>query len=76
MIEVKSTTASPLRFVLTRPEWEQAKKSGPAYIFHVWDMAKDPPVLYVRTTAQIAPHIPTDNEKGKWSRADIPIIGI
>lgn len=73
MIEVKSTTASPLRFFLTRPEWEQALKAGSAYIFHAWDMAKNPPVLYVRTSAQVAPHIPTDNEKGKWSSAEIPL---
>lgn len=73
MIEVKSTTASPLRFFLTRHEWEQALKSGPAYIFHVWDMAKSPPVLYVRTADQVSSNIPTDNEKGKWSSAEIPL---
>jgi hypothetical protein len=76
MIEVKSTTASPLRFFLSRPEWEQALKAGPAYFFHVWDMAKNPPVLYVRTSAQIAPHIPSDNEKGKWSNAEIPLSAV
>jgi len=76
MIEVKSTTASPLRFFLSRPEWEQALKAGPAYFCHVWDMAKNPPVLYVRTSAQIAPHIPSDNEKGKWSNAEIPLSAV
>lgn len=73
LIEVKSTLFSPLRFVLTRNEWEQALKAGPAYLFHVWDMAKTPPVLYERTSAQVAAHIPTDNEKGKWKTADIPL---
>ena len=73
MIEVKSTIASPLRFILTRHEWEQALKVGGAYLFHVWDMNKKPEELFVRTVAEIAPHIPSDNEKGRWSTAYIPL---
>lgn len=73
MIEVKSTVASPLRFIVSRNEWEQALKFGPAYLFHVWDMQKNPPVLYERTSEQVAAHIPTDNEKGKWTAAVIPL---
>ena len=73
LIEVKSTIASPLRFYVTRNEWKQALKSKDAYFFHVWDMQKKPPVLYIRTVEQVEPHIPTDNEKGKWSNAEIPI---
>ena len=73
MIEVKSTIASPLRFIVTRHEWEQAKKLGPAYFFHVWDMQKTPPVLYERTSTKVAVHIPNDNEKGKWKTAEIPL---
>jgi hypothetical protein len=73
LIEVKSTAASPLRFYVTRNEWNQALKSKDAYFFHVWDMQKDPAVLYVRTVAQVEPHIPTDNEKGKWSNTEIPV---
>lgn len=73
LIEVKSTIASPLRFIVTRGEWDAAAKFGSAYVFHVWDMQKVPPVLYERTTAQVAAHIPTDNEKGKWKTADIPV---
>lgn len=73
MIEVKSTVASPLRFIVTRNEWEQAEKFGPIYVFHVWDMQKEPPVLYERTSSQVAAHIPTDNEKGKWKAVEIPL---
>lgn len=73
LIEVKSTVASPLRFFVTRNEWAQAQKSREAYVFHIWDMSKRPPVLYVRTVAQIEAHIPSDNEKGKWSNAEIPL---
>lgn len=72
LIEVKSTIASPLRFFLSRNEWETAKKFGAAYRFHVWDLQG--PQLHERTVAEILPHIPTDNEKGKWSNATIPII--
>jgi len=73
MIEVKSTIASPLRFIITRNEWKQAQKAGAAYIFHIWDMAKELPELHVRTVDQVAPHIPSDNEKGQWSNAAIPL---
>jgi len=73
LIEVKSTVASPLRFHVTRNEWNQALKARDAYFFHVWDMQKNPAILYVRAVPQVEPHIPTDNEKGKWSNAVIPI---
>jgi hypothetical protein len=73
LIEVKSTVASPLRFIITRNEWENADQIGEAYLFHVWDMDKKPPILHVRTVEQIRPHIPADKEKGKWKTAEIPI---
>ncbi|MCZ7912296.1 DUF3883 domain-containing protein [Agrobacterium leguminum] len=73
MIEVKSTIASPLRFILTRNEWDQAAKIGDAYIFHVWDMGQAPPILHVRTVSQVAPHIPNDQQNGKWSSVAIPL---
>ena len=73
MIEVKSTIASPLRFIVSRNEWKQAEKVGAAYKFHIWDMAQEPPRLYVRTVKQVAAHIPSDNEKGQWSNAAIPV---
>ncbi len=73
LIEVKSTVASPLRFIVTRNEWDNADQVGEAYLFHVWDMDKESPILHVRTVEQIRPHIPVDNEKGKWKTAEIPI---
>lgn len=73
LIEVKSTIASPLRFIITRNEWNNADQVGEAYIFHIWDMDKEPPILHTRTVEQIRPHIPVDNEKGKWKTAEIPI---
>ena len=73
LIEVKSTVASPLRFRLTRNEWEQACRFGSSYVFHIWDMQKNPPLLYVRTVDQVAPHVPTDGEKGRWKDVEIPV---
>ncbi len=73
LIEVKSTVASPLRFIVTRNEWDNADQVGDAYIFHVWDMDKAPPVLHIRTVEQIRPHVPADNAKGKWKTAEILI---
>jgi hypothetical protein len=73
MIEVKSTVASPLRFIITRHEWEQAKKFGPSYRFHIWDMQKHPPILCERSVEQVEAHIPSDNENGKWKTAEIPL---
>jgi hypothetical protein len=75
LIEVKSTSVSPIRFVLTRNEWDKARKTGDAYIFHIWDMKPEPPVLHVRTVAQVSPHIPTDNGKGRWNNVVVPLGG-
>lgn len=73
LIEVKSTIASPLRFYLSRNEWNHALEVGDAYIFHIWNLQPNPPVLYVRLASDIASHIPKDNAKGKWAIAEIPV---
>ncbi len=73
LIEVKSTIASPLRFNVSRNEWNEAVDFGDAFIFHVWDLQQNPPILYERTVAQIALHIPKDSNKGKWTNALIPV---
>lgn len=73
LIEVKSTVASPLRFFVSRPEWEKALEFGAAYHFHIWNLAVNPPQLHERTVAQIQPHIPNDQKDGKWKTAEIPV---
>lgn len=73
LIEVKSTIASPLRFIISRNEWIKAKNTGEAYIFHIWDMGQSPPILHVRTVAEVKPHIPTDNGQGRWSNTEVPV---
>lgn len=73
LIEVKSTIASPIRFYLTRNEWNTAEQIGVAYVFHIWDMNVSPERLYVRSVQQVSKHIPTDQEDGKWTVAMIPL---
>ena len=73
MIEVKSTVASPLRFYLSRNEWDIASSVGDAYCFHIWDMSTMPPTLYEFTVAQVSPHIPDDKKTGKWRSVEIPV---
>lgn len=73
LIEVKSTISSPLRFIITRNEWGEAQRYGDVYRFHIWDLAQEPPILYVRSVAQVAPHIPDDNLDGRWQNAAIPV---
>ena len=73
LIEVKSTTASPLRFFITRNEWNTALKFGEAYVFHVWDMSVKPERLFVRTNADVMKNIPEDQMRGQWKSAQIPV---
>lgn len=73
LIEVKSTIASPLRFFVSRNEWDQAAQIGESYVFHVWDLQKSPPVLYEKPVSQIATHIPQDNGEGHWASVLIPV---
>lgn len=72
LIEVKSTIMSPLRFRLTRHEWDTAVKYGTAYNFHIWNMQALQ--LYELSVADILPHVPTDNERGKWENVEIPVM--
>ena len=73
LIEVKSTIASPPRFVVSRHEWRTAERAGEAYCFHVWDMQKNPPKLYVKSVEEVAPHIPQDKGNGRWRDAEVRV---
>lgn len=73
LIEVKSTTASPARFYVTRNEWQTASEVLENYEFQVWDMNKSDPILHIRSVDQVRPHIPEDNADGKWTVAEIPL---
>lgn len=71
LIEVKSSTQSPPRMILTRNEWETANRFGERYFFHVWSVPAKK--LKVLSSAEVEPHIPHDNGTGKWSEAVIPV---
>ncbi len=73
MIEVKSTIASPPRFVVSREEWKTAERAGESYTFHVWDMQREPPQLYVKSVEDVAPHIPQDHGNGKWRNVEVRV---
>ena len=73
LIEVKSTVISPLRFIITRNEWNKAKQAAANYTFHIWDMKPEKPFLHKRKVNDVAPHIPVDNGKGIWRNAEIPV---
>lgn len=74
LIEVKSTTISPMRFFVTRHEWNKAIQAADDYIFHIWDLHQEKPVLHTRTVPDIAPHIPSDCGRGTWINAHIPVL--
>lgn len=74
-IEVTSSISNPLEFQVTKNEWRVAEAMGEAYLFHIWDMRKDPPQLHVRTVEQVAPHIPVNQEDGAWTVVSIPVGG-
>ena len=73
LIEVKSTIASPPRFVVSREEWRTAERAGEAYSFNIWDMQKNPPQLYVKSVEEVAPHIPQDKGNGQWRNAEVRV---
>lgn len=73
LIEVKSTTATPPRFILSQNEWENADRFDSAYHFHVWDLRDEPPILHQLTVAQVRVHIPTNNVDGRWTDVEIPL---
>ena len=73
MIEVKSTGVSPPRFFLSRNEWDKANQVGDVYKFHVWNMVPARPQLFELSVEAIRPHIPSNNEEGKWTNVEIPL---
>ena len=73
MIEVKSTGVSPPGFFLSRNEWDKANQVGDVYKFHVWNMVPTRPQLFEFNIEAIRPHIPSDNEEGRWWNVEIPL---
>lgn len=70
-IEVKSTIASPLRFIVTKNEWRVAVANRDSYVFHVWDLAQSTPVLYERSVGEVEPSIPSNRQDGTWLQTEV-----
>lgn len=69
LIEVKTTRANPPRMILSRNEWETARRYGAAFEFHLWNLNSG--ALTILSVDQIRPHVPTDNGAGKWENLEI-----
>lgn len=71
-IEVKaSRQGNRGSFYLTRHEWETATTLL-NYRMHLWDLSRPKPRLAVVDPEALAPHLPTDQGKGRWETANIP----
>ena len=69
MIEVKSSSRTPSRIVLSRAEWEAAVKYGNVYFFYIWRLPSQE--LMIRSVAEIETHIPKDSGEGIWVDVEI-----
>lgn len=56
---------------LTRNEWE-ATELMPLHRFHLWDVSSEPPTLAVVNRAEIAQHVPSDQNAGCWQAVQVP----
>jgi len=72
-IEVKCSMASisTAKFHLTRFEWQTAVHSN-SYKFHIWATSKHSIRLAALTVAEVAAHIPIDQNGGSWETVEVP----
>ncbi len=71
MIEVKSSTRTPARIIITRGEWNAALEYGNAYVFHIWAPGAVAPIEL--DVATIGHHVPVDQGAGVWLKVEIVI---
>jgi hypothetical protein len=72
-IEVKATRQGlGGRFHLTRNEWDVASR-GNNHLFHLWDLATNPPRLAVIQPAQMSQHVPLNTGSGEWESVEVPM---
>ena len=65
-IEVKSTTSSRWRFILTRHEWDTALRLQEKYTLHLWKLTtRELKHLDFNT---LSLHVPQDNGQGRWEK--------
>lgn len=71
LIEVKSSTQSPPRIIISRNEWETALQFGDRYFFHIWSIQNN--TLAILSAFDIEKHIPKDQGIGRWTEVTIQI---
>jgi len=71
LIEVKSTSASPPRLILTRNEWETASAYGSALEFHLWQV--DTRELFVIAPDEMRRNVPDDRGTGRWLQVEVVV---
>jgi len=72
-IETKCSLASvsSAKFHLTKFEWQTAERSN-NYNFHIWSVSEQAAMLAILTVAEVAPHIPINQNGGFWETVEIP----
>jgi hypothetical protein len=73
LIEVKSTKVKPIKFFLSRSEWNEAQKRIGGYFFYIWYLGSSPPELFIRTVTQVSESVPTDRGSGAWQNVVITV---
>jgi hypothetical protein len=56
---------------LTRNEWD-ATELMPLHRFHLWDVSSDRPALAIVPRADVAEHVPADQNFGTWQMVEVP----
>ena len=72
-IEVKTSRAfwEISRLHLTRNEFETCRKHTDSYIFHLWDISEDTPLLLKVKVSEVINHCPEDSGDGVWESVRI-----
>jgi hypothetical protein len=67
-IEVKGSASSPIRFILTRNEWDKAESIGKTYFLYIWNIRDES--LRIISQQELSLHIPSDKGSGHWATAE------
>ncbi len=72
-IEVKTSRDSweIARLHLTRNEFGTSRKHTDSYIFHLWDISEDTPLLLKVKVSEVVKHCPEDSGDGVWESVRI-----
>ncbi len=71
LVEVKSCRGRPLRFIMTRNEWNTACRQPQAYVVHLWDVINGR--LHELSWEDLRGHMPVDQGDGRWDGATVTV---